>query len=353
MRSILWCILISHTILAIVILALTAWRGDALMHLTAREQFADWPPLLDVFSGDSQHLVADAQSAAWCNDTLPRGTTHAPFCACIAAQARAALNVSTPERAQAAWPLLSPCLRLRPVWRVRSVWKVQLAVPAVYALTSAAAFHLLALYPGVAWYWFAVAMTLVGGTLLAVQPLLNFSWATGVATLFVVLLWAVRPSLCDLRAAEVVGMCFWWAEACATPVYALYFLLLCTRDIVALSTGLTVAAVMGTMSLRSFWYVLMLKDKQGHICQRVRFSAWLAIAVGGVFYLALLPTQGSPLLSGGGGIAAMLVTLCISLAQVPTAHPMDMLLFQVTAAGARNAAFAVLLVFDLATPGLI
>jgi len=354
MHTILMCIVVSHAILLIVLLVLTAWRSDAQMHLTARTQFGDWSPLLDVFRGTNADLVTEARSVAWCNDTLPRGTIPSPFCECITAQARAALNTSASERAQAAWPLLSQCMWMRPPWRVRSVWKLQLSVPAIYGLVSAVAFHLLALYPGIPWYHLAIDLVLVCVAMLCINPLLNLNCVIGIVTLFGVLTWVVRPSLLNnLSTHDIVGTCFWWAETCATPAFALYFLMICTRDIVFLSTGVTIAAIIGTVSLRSFWYSLVLRNKPDHACQRVRFSSWLAIAMGSVFFAALLPTQGSALLSGNGAIMAMLMTLCIALSQLPTALPPDVLRLQVAASGIRNVAFALLLAFDLATPDLL
>ena len=351
MHAVLVCIVISHAILIVALLALTAWRGDAHMHLTARAQFSDWSSLLDVLGSTNAEIVAEARSAAWCSEPLPPGTIPPPFCDCITVQALAALNTSAPERAQAAWPLLSRCMWMRPPWRVWSVWKIQLAMPIVYELVAVVAFHLLALYPGIPWYYLAIDLVLVCVTMLGINPLLNLNCVIGIVTLFGVITWAVRPSLMNnSRMYDTVGMCFWWGEACAVPVFALYFLMLCTRDIVALLAGLTIATAIGTLSLRSFWYTLMLKGKPDHVYQRVRFTSWLAIVMGSVFFATLLPTQGSVLLSGNGTLMAMLMTLCIALSQLPTALPPDVLRLQIAAAGIRNVAFALLLVFDLIAP---
>ncbi len=358
MRTILICIMISHAVLAVALLLTTAWRSDAMVHLTSREQFADWDPLLDAFRAPGDEpasFLAVVQSASWCNDTVPPGTVRPSFCVCVSEQALQALDkASGPDRGQAAWPLLSTCLQLRPPWRVRSVWQVQLGIPAVYVLTASAALHFAALYPGAPWFIFLAWLGLMGVCVLATAPLFNFSWTLGIVTLLVVLLWGVRPSVRDVRWGDAAGACFWWAEACAAPVYALYFLmLLYTRDVVAVATGVTIAAAIGTMSLRSFWYTILLRAKPEHLCWRIRFGAWLVVLAGSTFFVALLPPQESQLLSGGGAYIAMELTLGIALAQIPTAPPADALLFQIIASGVRNVAFALMLILDLATPNLI
>jgi hypothetical protein len=350
MRFALLCLFGLNAGLAVLLQCLTAWRRDAVLHLTAREQFADWHALLAAFrDGDP----AVARSVAWCNDTLPAGTAAAPFCACIGAQAQAAANLSASDRGPRAWPLISGCMRLRPPWRLRSVWQIQLATPAVYAFSAAGALFLLATWPSVPWYGPVGLFVLVGGGMLATAPLLNFSWALGLATLLGVLFLVIRPSVAGVARSEAVETFFWWTEGCTVPVFGVYFMLACSRDIATTFAGAVIAAGVGAMSLRSFWYRRSFPVKEEAACRRLQLSAWLAVVLGTSFFVALLPTQGSPLLALSGAVPAMLVTLCMALAKHPLGSIAGLLPLLLGAAGVRNFVFGLLLVLDLTTPGLI
>ena len=342
----------SHALLSIILQSLSAWKPDAMLHVTARTQYADWATLIDAFQGPSAAatLLDDARTRSWCADLLPAGTSRPPFCSCVETQARVAALLD-PQDARG---LVTACLHLRPPWRIWSIWSVQLATPTVYLLASGCIFYILGMSPAASWHWPTLYIGAVTVVLFMTQHVMNLTWIFGLFFLLLMIFLFMKPVLVLVPPIDTATVCFWWAEACAAPVYALYFLLLCTRDVVFVTAGVTIAAGIATMSIRSFWYTHMFRDKNKTLVWRVRFYVWLCGVLGTAFFACLLPPPSfSPLLSGSAATFAMVVTLGIALSQIPGVNPSRLLPFQLAVGGIRNVVFAVFMAIDLTSSDLL
>lgn len=368
MHSLFLACAVLHAVFTVV---LVSFPQPPLLTLTVRRQFDEWGGLLDLFRGAPSVNATDirerALSAAWCNATLPPGTTRAPYCGCVErahADFSNATAVSLEKARDDAVMGLVACLSERPVWRVRPVWSVRFTTPAVYALFIGACFLWLAAdvplrYPTLPLWALTCALVVV---LLVHDYVHNSFWVFTFLLVAVLVEWILLPGMDSLADSEPhlstslvvtrTPSCFWWCEYLTAPVFALYIPLMhCGRDFFFTSVFTMIGTAVGGLGLRSFWCAQAYAEgPRGQFMSVMQYIVWLGILAACVslsFLTGIYYSGEVPYAMGPGSVALLVMTFAIGLLQWPGNQDRQQLLMtQMALSLARNLVLSCVVLVD-------
>ena len=391
--AILSVVTLAHAVFCLSLLLVRPDSGAGVLAITARRQFDEWTPLLDLYrsapnltSATVALIRPKALELSWCAAPLPRGTSRAPYCACLEAQ-----KGDYASSSGSVMPGLVSCLGARPVWRVWPVWGVQFRTPAVYILYVSAC--LLWVAVGLDHYWTRIPMwtfsAVVSVALVAADPLHNALWAIAAVFVAALIEWIVIPGIVPPSYALVppagdgdaqqeqqpqqvapaegaadepqlggllvdrLSTCFWWCEFLCAPNFAIYVCLMHSgRDVFFVLVVILLGSTVGGLGLRLYW-----SGSEGGSASKAQFGdtmqriAWLGVLASSFALLSLAGIyyrDTDLFVMDAGSVNLLSMTILIGLLQWPGARDSSVTFWlQGGTALARNVVLFALVAFDL------
>ena len=345
--------------------------------LTARRQFDDWTPLLDLYRSAPPNITVVEANAmrekaleiTWCAAYLPHGTLRAPYCTCLERQSSD--YIDSVSRGSAVIDVVIKgfvsCLSTRPVWRVRPVWGVQFGTPAVYVHFISSCFLWVAAgfsrkLTSIPVWAFSITVSVV---LLAEAPVATCLWVFTVMLMALLIEWVFLPgmkphpagagyvSMVPNAAVERLPSSFWWCEYLCAPVFAFYIPLMhCGRDIFFVSIMAMLGAAVGGLGLRSYWCSQALSEEPRNqfrvVIQCITWLGILAASVSIITMAAIYYNEAPKFVMGAGSIVLACFTIAIGLMQWPHVQGESwVLVAQAAVALVRNVILFALVAIDM------